>query len=92
MRPEKPVSSTAEAHDVMLSLLPDGREITFKKACLEPITIWRKINDGAWQVVAKEARPPFVDTDQFEGPLTLWYRISFGGSETTLSVKLPKKD
>lgn len=90
MRPEKPVSSPAEVHDMRVHILPEGREISFRKECLEPVTISRKINDQAWKEVAKNVRTPFVDSDKFQTPVTLHYKVSFGGNESIAKVNLPK--
>lgn len=60
-----------------------ARKIEFRKPCLDSLTILRKINDGNWQILAKDVRLPFIDDETFEDPVHLEYHIKLYHTDRT---------
>lgn len=46
-----------------VTLVEEGRKISFAKACLGDVEILRKVNDRDWKTISKAARSPFIDDD-----------------------------
>jgi hypothetical protein len=91
MLPEKDVLSVND-HEAVITLVPEGRSINFKKQCLESIDIWRSVNDNEWLEIAKDVRAPYVDDEKIDSPAVLKYKVLFNGKEgeyKTIEVHLP---
>lgn len=80
MLPEKNILSV-EDHEAVITLVPEGRSISFKKQCLESIDIWRSVNGNEWQEIANNVRAPYVDDEKFDSPAVLKYKVLFNGIE-----------
>lgn len=52
-----------------------ARKIDFHKPCLNQLTIERRVDQGSWQVIASNARLPYLDEEVFERAVQLEYRI-----------------
>lgn len=72
------VSTTHPNRYPYIELVSDGRKIDFKKDCLEEVDIFRKVEDGDWQLLIKNARTPYVDTGKFSKGTKLAYRVQLG--------------
>jgi hypothetical protein len=61
--------------DVTLSLT--GRRVTFTKDPLEKVHVYRRVPSRslAWELVALDARSPFLDRDLFPPGTTLEYHV-----------------
>lgn len=56
---------------------PTGRHLAFSKELLEVAHVFRRVGGeaSAWQRVAVNARPPFVDNDTFAPGTLLEYYV-----------------
>ena len=62
--------------NIELLLVPQGRQLNFSKELLEIIDVCRRVGDEAapWEVVAHNARSPFIDTTVFPpGTVVAYY-------------------
>ena len=67
-----------------ITLTPENfREVKFSKPCLDDLTTLRKVDDGSWQVIARNTRFPYTDSDQFDHPVHLEYHIKSVHSDGT---------
>jgi hypothetical protein len=64
-------------HNFKILIVPEGRKVYFEKDCLETVTILRKVGDQAWQVIANEVHAPYIDSEKFELPVLLLYKVIF---------------
>ena len=90
----KTILSTWKDHGFSVLLVPEGRKLYFDKKCLEAVTIQRKANDGEWEVLAKNTRTPYVDSEKFNLPIVLTYKVHFKlqeQCETVVEVHLTSK-
>ena len=53
----------------------------FDKLCLEAVTIERKMDGGAWDILAKNVRSPYTDQDNLTHTEQVKYRIRFGKAQ-----------
>lgn len=58
-----------------IELTEQGRRISFRRDCLGQAKIYRKVNQGEWEIIIQHIRPPFVDTEAFPHGTKLSYSI-----------------
>ena len=60
-----------------LTLMPEGRHLSFSKELLEVAHIFRRVGGeaGPWQRVAVNTRSPYLDTDVFAPGTQLEYYV-----------------
>lgn len=58
-----------------IELNEKGRQISFRKDCLGEVKIYRKVNDGEWDMLIQRTRTPFTDTEAFPNGTRLGYTI-----------------
>lgn len=52
-----------------------GRKVDFQKDCLGEVTVFRKVNDGAFELLARNERPPYIDEETFGPDTRLTYSV-----------------
>jgi hypothetical protein len=70
---------------IELTLVPAGRHVAFTKELLEKVHVYRRVvgEGNEWQLVATNARSPFIDTEAFEAGTTLEYQIQHFSQQDT---------
>lgn len=60
-----------------VTLIPMGRRLTFTKDPLEKVHVYRRTPSTslAWELVAMDARSPFLDRESFPPGTTLEYHV-----------------
>lgn len=77
----KDVLSVNNPHELRVFLTGEGRQLYFQKECLEPVSVFRKVNDDYWENIAKGVRPPYTDSKEINSPAKIEYKLSFGNGE-----------
>lgn len=82
----KDVLSVNNPHELRVLLTSEGRQLYFQKECLEPVSVFRKVNDDKWENIAKGIRPPYTDLLEINSPAKIEYKLSFGNGEAESNI------
>ena len=58
-----------------IELREEGREISFRRDCFGTLKIYRQVNKGEQELLIKQARTPYIDTEKFPSGTSLTYTI-----------------
>lgn len=58
-----------------VSFSEQGRKVDFQKDCLGEVTVYRKVNDRAFELLARNVRPPYIDEEIFKPDTQLTYSV-----------------
>jgi len=63
--------------NIELLLVPQGRQLNFSKELLEIVDVCRRVGDetAPWEIVAHNARSPFIDTTVFPSGTVVTYYV-----------------
>ena len=81
---QRPISE----HQLRVSLEAGERKLYFEKECLEDVTIYRRVDDGNWDVLATHARAPVIDKEPFPQTAKLPYKAAFADMKESQPVEV----